>query len=210
MNNTTPNPEFDEMPKTDGKAIASLVCGIASITVLFILAGIPAIILGHISRSEIRKSAGRLRGEGMALAGLIMGYLSFAIIPLLIIIAAIVVPSLLRSRQAAHETSAVFTLRKIHAAEEMYIVDTGGSFGKMNDLIGRNLVESNLFPSAHDGYNFDVTVDSSGKEFTATAEPESTATGRYGYFVSSDGEIRYSMDESLAPAGRAGQPAPAP
>jgi len=198
------------MPKTDGKAIASLVCGIASITVLFILAGIPAIILGHISRSEIRKSAGRLRGEGMALAGLIMGYLSFAIIPLLVILATIVIPTLLRARQAAHETSAVFALRKIHAAEEMYIADTHGRFGGMNDLIGRNLVESNLFPGSHDGYYFDVTVDSSGKEFTATAEPETSETGRYGYFVSSDGEIRYSTEQSLAPAGRAGQPATAP
>jgi hypothetical protein len=33
-----------------------------------------AIIFGHLSLSEIRKSAGRLKGEGMAIAGLVLGY----------------------------------------------------------------------------------------------------------------------------------------
>src|SRR5882757_747201 len=48
-------------PKTDGGAVASMVLGIASIVLcLSFLAGIPAIILGHISRSRIRKSMGRL------------------------------------------------------------------------------------------------------------------------------------------------------
>src|SRR5436853_4454186 len=60
--------------RTDGKAVASLVLGILSVTILWIIAGIPAIILGHLSRSSIRRSIGELKGNGMALAGLIMGY----------------------------------------------------------------------------------------------------------------------------------------
>src|SRR5512141_3229919 len=60
--------------QTAGKATASLVLGLLSLVIC--LAGIPAIILGHMALSEIKKSAGRLKGHGMALAGLIMGYLS--------------------------------------------------------------------------------------------------------------------------------------
>jgi Domain of unknown function (DUF4190) len=57
--------------QTSGKAIASLVCG------LFLFAfplSILAVIFGHLSVSEIRKSSGRLKGEGIAIAGLVLGY----------------------------------------------------------------------------------------------------------------------------------------
>lgn len=64
---------------TSGLAVASLVLG-ASSTVFCILAGIPAIICGHLARSEIRHSGGRLGGDGMAVAGLVLGYLSMAIL----------------------------------------------------------------------------------------------------------------------------------
>ena len=119
MNNSE-NPGMSSEPQTDGKAIGSLVCGIASVTIFSIIAGIPAIILGHISRSDIRKSEGRLKGEGLALAGLIMGYISLAIIPLILIIATIAIPGLIRGQQAAHEAAAVSTLWRINTAEETY------------------------------------------------------------------------------------------
>ena len=107
--------------RTDGKAIASLILGLMSwILCLTIFTGIPAIILGHISQSNIKKSMGRLKGEGMALAGLIMGYLSVVGIPVILIIAAIAIPNLLRSRIAANESSAVGSLRTINTAEVTY------------------------------------------------------------------------------------------
>jgi Tfp pilus assembly protein PilE len=192
-------------PQTDGKAIGSLVCGIASVTILSILAGIPAIILGHISRSEIRKSGGRLKGEGMALAGLIMGYISLAIIPLVLIIAAIAIPGLIRSRQAAHEAAAVSTLWRINTAEEAYRSTSSGRFGQMTDLVDKGLVDSDLRRTVS-GYYFTVKVSTAGSEFTATAEPASSGEGRYGYFITSAGEVRYSTDPDLAPAGAAGKP----
>ena len=65
---------------TSGSAIASLVCGIFGF--IFCITGIPAIILGHIARSEIRRSNGRITGNGMALAVLIMGYLSVLVLPI--------------------------------------------------------------------------------------------------------------------------------
>src|SRR6266852_2316609 len=65
-----------EAGKTSGKALGSLISGIFGL-LLFPVA-IVAIILGHISRSEIRKSNGRLQGAGMALTGLIFGYAGIA------------------------------------------------------------------------------------------------------------------------------------
>lgn len=96
-----------EQVHTSGKAIASLICGIF----FFVFpSAIIAIILGHLSYSEIGRSLGRIRGKGLALAGLILGYLGISFIPILII-AAIAIPNLLRARMAANEASAVGSLR---------------------------------------------------------------------------------------------------
>ncbi|HEX4604623.1 MAG TPA: DUF4190 domain-containing protein [Candidatus Angelobacter sp.] len=104
--------------KTDGGAIVSLVLGIASFALcLSFLTGIPAIILGHISWSKIRRSAGRLKGEGMALTGLILGYLS---LPFLLIVAAIAIPNLLRARITANEAEARSTIRTISTLQVTY------------------------------------------------------------------------------------------
>jgi len=203
--NNSETPGMSSEPQTDSKAIGSLVCGIASVTIFSIIAGIPAIILGHISRSDIRKSEGRLKGEGLALAGLIMGYISLAIIPLILIIAAIAIPNLIRGRQADHEAAAVSTLWKINAAEETYKSISNGRFGQITDLIDRNLLDSEMQRTVS-GYYFTVKVSTAGNEFTATAEPAASGQGRYGYFITTDGEVRYSTDPDLAPAGAAGKP----
>src|SRR5208283_4914231 len=76
--------------QTRSMAIASLFCG------LFLFAfplSILAIIFGHLSVSEIRKSAGRLKGEGIAITGLVLGYVGLAIIPVILICAAIALPN---------------------------------------------------------------------------------------------------------------------
>src|SRR4029453_3605721 len=109
-----------ENVRTDTKAIWSLVLGILSLTCFWILAGIPAIVLGHISRSDIRKSMGRLKGEGMALGGLICGYISVALIPIILILASIAIPSLLRAKQVANEQAAIANLRTLSTAETSY------------------------------------------------------------------------------------------
>jgi len=104
--------------ETSGKALASLLTGIFGL-LLFPIA-IAAIILGHMSRSEIRKSNGRLKGDGMATAGLVMGYGAFALIPFILIIAAIAIPNLLRARMAANESSAAAGVRTLNTAELSY------------------------------------------------------------------------------------------
>jgi hypothetical protein len=104
--------------QTDGGAIASLILGITSIVLcLNIFTGIPAIITGHISYSKIKKSMGRLKGEGMALTGLILGYLS---LPTVLVFAAILIPNLLRARMSANESAAMSTVRTINTSQVTY------------------------------------------------------------------------------------------
>jgi type IV pilus assembly protein PilA len=105
-------------PATSGKAIGSLVSGLLIIFAPF--SSIVAVILGHISLSEIRKSSGRLKGQGVATAGLVLGYLGIAAIPFILIIAAIAIPNLLRARMAANESSAVGSLRFYNTAIVTY------------------------------------------------------------------------------------------
>jgi hypothetical protein len=67
---------------TSGLAIGSLVCGILEIFTLG-FAAIPAVILGHLARNQIRRTGER--GDGMAIAGLVLGYLGIGIWTLIII-----------------------------------------------------------------------------------------------------------------------------
>src|SRR5712691_6656929 len=107
-----------EVPaETSVKAIVSLICGLFF---FFLPFSIVAIIFGHLSLSEIRKSAGRLKGHGMAVAGLVLGYFGIAAIPVILIIAAIAIPNLLRARMAANEASAVGWVRTVNTAETAY------------------------------------------------------------------------------------------
>lgn len=57
--------------KTNDLAIASLVCGLAQF-VFGPLATIPAIVLGHMARAQIRRTGEQ--GDGLALGGLILGW----------------------------------------------------------------------------------------------------------------------------------------
>lgn len=82
--------------RTNAKAVASLVLGIVSIvTLLGVLAGIPAILLGRAARREIRGQGGAQGadrgaapggalgaaqgGEWMATAGVVLGWLSIPV-----------------------------------------------------------------------------------------------------------------------------------
>lgn len=140
-------------PETNGKAIVSLVCGLF---LFFPPAWIAAIIFGHLSLSEIKKSGGRLQGQGLALAGLILGYLGVASIPIILIIAAIAIPNLLRARMAANESSAVANVRTINAAEVNYSVNhaAGGFTCSFSDLAGDRLISGELASGQKTGYAF--------------------------------------------------------
>jgi hypothetical protein len=60
---------------TNGLAIASLACGLGQI--FFGITTIPAIILGHMARSQIKRTGED--GAGMALVGLLLGWAGIAL-----------------------------------------------------------------------------------------------------------------------------------
>ncbi len=154
--------------ETSGKAIASLACGVF----LFAPMSIMAIILGHISLSEIRKSAGRLTGEGMAIAGLVLGYAGVAVIPIILIVAAIAIPNLLRARIAANESSAVAVVRSLVVAEAAYFQAhrDAGYTCTLHDLSGAGLIDARLASGQKNGYVFELQGCSAPAESAANAK----------------------------------------
>ena len=73
-------------PRTNGYAIASLACGVAQFAA-FPFATIPAIVLGHMAMSRIRRTGER--GAGLAIAGLVLGWgaVALAVIGVVMLIA---------------------------------------------------------------------------------------------------------------------------
>jgi hypothetical protein len=63
---------FHPPPRTEEKAVASLVLGIASLPSLGLTA-LPAIILGAMARRDIDRSQGRLEGSAIAAGGIVTG-----------------------------------------------------------------------------------------------------------------------------------------
>ena len=59
--------------RSDNRAIGALVLGVLSMTCLGFLAGIPAIVLGAMSRKEIDRSQGALTGGSIAAGGIVTG-----------------------------------------------------------------------------------------------------------------------------------------
>jgi hypothetical protein len=59
--------------RNDARAITALVLGVLSMTCMGFLAGIPAIVIGAMSRKEIDRSQGALTGRGLAAGGIVTG-----------------------------------------------------------------------------------------------------------------------------------------
>ena len=142
--------------QTSGKAIASLVFGLF---LFFFPFSIVAIFFGHFALSEIRKSAGRLKGRGIAVAGLVLGYAGVAMIPLMLIVAAIAIPNLLRARIAANEASATASVRTLNAAEESYALTHAqeGYVCSLSTLGEAGLVTKPLAGGQRNGYAFEIS-----------------------------------------------------
>jgi len=62
---------------TNSMAVAALACGVAGFFTMGLTA-IPAIVLGHAARRQLRRTG--QRGDGIALAGLILGWTGIALI----------------------------------------------------------------------------------------------------------------------------------
>lgn len=142
---------------------------------------------------EVRRS-----NEGFSLLELLI------VVAIILVIATIAIPSLIRSRQTANESSAVANLRTISNAEATYLSSSGGSYGDLPQLVSDRLLDDRFATGGYGGYLYSIT--SSTFDFTATATPASSNMGRYGYYMLPDSVIRYSTTPGLAPVGKAGRP----
>ena len=130
------------------------------------------------------------------------------VVAIILIIATIAIPSLLRSRQAAQESSAVAQLRTVNTPEVTYLSSNQGSYGDIPQLITAGLLDGR-FSTSVSGYTFSVTA--SGSDYTATATPTSTNAGRFGYYSVPDAVVRYQTATSTNctpcfPTGQSGNP----
>jgi type IV pilus assembly protein PilA len=129
------------------------------------------------------------RNRGFSLLELLI------VVAIILIIATIAIPSLLRSRQSAQESSAVAQLRTINTAEVTYLSSNQGAYGSLPMLITQGLLD-NRFSGSVSGYNY--TVSATGTDYTASATPTSTNAGRFGYYSTPDAVIRYQTTTTAA------------
>jgi hypothetical protein len=186
--------------RLDGKAALSFLLGLLAIVPLGIFAGIPAVILGHLSRRSVGKSQGRLKGRGLATAGLSMGYVSLALVPVVIFVW-MAIPRVFRGQIATNEASALSTLRSINYAATTYHVEHNTYPATLQELGA-----ASLFPlenavtlvGTQNGYRFSYRPSSSGIGYVLRADPISLAVGQRHFYSDASGVIRVENDR---PAG---------
>ena len=181
---------------TSGKALGSLVSGLLF---FFFPASIVAIILGHLSLSEIKKSGGRLEGRGLAIAGLVLGYAGIVFIPFILIIAAIAIPNFLHARIAANEASAVSNLRILGTAEIGYASNhpEAGFTCSLTDLSREGLISADLASGRRTGYRFELAncaaerAGGASTKYQVVAYPQNpNQSGRRAFCSDESGAIR--------------------
>jgi hypothetical protein len=119
-----PPPPAPPRARRCGLAIASLVLGLPGLALcLGPLAGLHAVICGHLAASRIRRSGGALHGAGLATAGLITGYLSLLWIVVLGLLAAAAVPNVIKARNAAQHATCIANLQTIESAKAAWAAE---------------------------------------------------------------------------------------
>ena len=153
-----PQVAFGLLPETSGKAIFSLISGLLFLILPF---SIVAVIFGHLSLSEIRKSAGRLTGKGLAVTGIVLGYLGLALIVALIglgVYGQRVARKAIAVSLASGENSVVTSVRTLNTAEIAYAQAhrASGYTCSLSELKGAWGISSDLARGRKNGYVFEL------------------------------------------------------
>jgi prepilin-type N-terminal cleavage/methylation domain-containing protein len=128
------------------------------------------------------------------------------VVAIMLVIAAIAIPSLLRSRIAANQASAVQSLRMITTAETTYastynlgycqaLSDLGPPTSGGPSSAAAGLLDSLVAAGAKSGYSFVYSsgpTDASGKisAYEVTASPMDSSLGTLYYYTDNSGVIR--------------------
>lgn len=126
---TPPLPASVPVAKTSAQAVWSLVLGILSITCLWVLGSIPAIILGILAVKNIDRSGGTLKGRGIGVAGIVTG--SVGILAGLVsvgMVAAIAMPAFNGVQTKAKQTRQMNQIKQIVIACHYHATEENGAF----------------------------------------------------------------------------------
>ena len=121
-----PLPTGRPSTQQNGLAITSFVLGLLSLVCFGLLAGIPAIICGHLARGRARRSPAQYGGGGFALAGLILGYVSLVVT--MVILPAMLLPALTRAKGKAQSVSCSNNMKQIGLSFRTWAIDNDGNF----------------------------------------------------------------------------------
>lgn len=97
---------------------------------LGLLAGLPAIVTGHVARNRTRRAPERYGGAGFAKTGIVMGYVSIFVT---MIVVAIALPSLVPARTHAQKNACIANLRQIDGAKEQWALENKKTKGEPAD-----------------------------------------------------------------------------
>lgn len=128
------------------------------------------------------------------------------VVAIILIIATIAIPSLLRSRQSANETSAVANMRNLNTAQVTYSSANGGVYGDLPNLVAAGLIDGRYTSGSFSGFSYMVALSVTFREYTMYATALSANTSRFDYYSTPDFVVRYATTATRAPAGRTGQP----
>ncbi|HSC46180.1 MAG TPA: DUF4190 domain-containing protein [Candidatus Acidoferrum sp.] len=206
-------PQWAAAPQNSNKAIASLVCG-----VLFLCApaSIAAIILGHLALVDIKRSAGRMAGQGLAIAGLVMGYVGVGLTTLYIVFVFFMYRTTMGRNIPMNETAAIDTMRKYNEALKAYsekcpaqgypatLAPLGPGSG---DCTRANLLKDPRLAAAvpvRSGYVFEYSTGTSVPQkltaFALVARPLTPGMSGVRYFyLDEGGVIRQSATQIIGP-----------
>jgi type IV pilus assembly protein PilA len=134
------------------------------------------------------------------------------VVAIILVIAAIAIPSLLRAKMSANESSAVGTLHAINIASQTYAstYSTGfpGSLGNLGPAVtasssAADLLDEVVTSGAKSGYSFVYTagtpVGGVINTYTITADPISRGTsGQRGFFTDQSLVIRFNATSTAS------------
>jgi hypothetical protein len=205
-------PEWGAPRQTSHKAVASLICGVI---LCFVPASIAAVILGHLALTDIKRSTGRLTGQGLAVGGLVMGYIGILFSALFAVAILFTMRNTLRRDVPGNELAAIQTMQTYNQALKAYalkcpqrgypttLVRLGPGSGNCSHA---NLVEIRLAVArpARLGYVFSYHPGIEGKEhvtaFALVASPvQPGSTGKRYFYLDDSGVVRQADSRIIGP-----------
>lgn len=143
--------------KVSAQAVWSLILGILSITCLWLLGSIPAIILGILSIKRIDQSGGALQGRGIGVAGIVTGGVGIlAGLFLWSMFAALMMPAYNQIQSRASQTLEMNRMKQVVLALHAHAADHGGAFpSDLKELVSADLIEESLLAPSHSS---DLTI----------------------------------------------------